>query len=99
MATTKYTKGDVVVVDKKEELVLHRISDILVTPDDNLLFITQILITQYNTHYHAYEILGTSDTKVIPVGTLYYHHPYHTHTCFSPSHASTQFVCPKHFIS
>ena len=81
-----------------DEPVLGRVTDIFVTKDDQCVFVTQCLLLSFHPHYHAYEIVGTSDTVVTTPDRLLSYHPYNTHTCFSPLLASSEFVCLKHHL-
>lgn len=99
VASTKYTKEDIVVLGKEEdEPVLGKITKIFVTQDDQCVFATQRLLLTFHAHYHAYEIVGTAETVVITPDKLLSHHPYNTHTCYSALLSSSQFVCLKHHL-
>ena len=101
VASMKYTKDDIVVLGKEEddsEPVLAKISKIFVTQDDQCVFVTQRLLLTFHPHYHAYQIVGTAETVVTSPNKLLTHHPYNTHTCYSTSLSSAEFVCLKHHL-
>ena len=96
---TRYTKENIVVLGKTEDLpVLGRISQIFITQDDQCLFVAQLLLLEFHPHYNAYEIVGTGSTIVTTPDRLHFYHPHNTHTCFSPSLAGSKFVCLKQHL-
>ena len=99
VASTKYMKEDIVVLSKEEDdPILGRIVQILITPDDQCVFIAQCLTVAFYAHYHAYQIVGTADTIVTTPNRLHSHQPLNTHTCFCASLSTSQFVCLKYHV-
>ena len=96
---TKYTTEDIVVLGKTDDLpVLGRITKIFID-EDQCLFVSKLILLEFHPHYNAYEIVGTGSTIVTTPDRLLSFHPHNTHTCFSPSLATSQFVCLKqHFL-